>query len=71
MIYGYMRVSTTKRDEDGGFVQSFDLQKDALLEAGVQTENIFEDRASGALASRPGLDALMSKVKSGDVIVVW
>jgi len=71
MMYGYMRVSTTKKDDDGGFVQSFDLQKDALLEAGVQEANIFQDRASGALASRPGLDALMSKVKAGDTIIVW
>lgn len=71
MIYGYMRVSTTKKDEGGEFVQSFDLQRDALLEAGIQGKNIFEDRASGALASRPGLDALMAKIKPGDVIVVW
>lgn len=70
-MYGYMRVSTTKRDDDGEFVQSFTIQHTALLGAGVREENIFRDRISGAKAKRPGLDALLSVVKSGDVILVW
>lgn len=71
MICGYMRVSTTKRDDDGEFVQSFTIQRNALVGAGVLENNIFEDRISGAKAKRPGLDALLSVVKSGDVILVW
>jgi len=70
-MYGYMRVSTTKRDDDGEFVQSFELQRNALLGAGVLENNIFEDRISGAKAKRIGLDALLSTVKEGDTILVW
>jgi len=71
MIYGYMRVSTTKKDDGGEFVQSFELQHRALSEAGVHEENIFKDRISGAKAKRPGLDVLLSVVKEGDTILVW
>lgn len=72
MIYGYVRVSTSKRDAAGDFVQTFDLQRNALIErGGVQPDNIYEDRISGAAESRPGLDALLSVVKAGDSIVVW
>lgn len=71
MIYGYMRVSTTKRDDEGQFVQSFDLQRNALLDAGVSESNIFEDRISGVKSSRPGLDALMKTVQAGDTILIW
>ncbi|WP_445935983.1 recombinase family protein, partial [Pseudomonas aeruginosa] len=39
---GYMRVSS---DSDR---QSTDLQRDALLAAGVDPRHLFEDRASGA-----------------------
>jgi DNA invertase Pin-like site-specific DNA recombinase len=72
MIYGYVRVSTSKKDDKGEFVQTFDLQRDALIDrGGVQPENIYEDRISGAAESRPGLDALLSVVVEGDSIVVW
>ena len=72
MLYGYMRVSTSKKDkETGEYVQSFDLQRDALLRAGVIPENIYEDRASGAKEDRPGLSALLDILKSGDTVVVW
>ena len=42
MLVGYMRVST---DSDR---QVLDLQRDALLSAGVDERHLFEDRASGA-----------------------
>lgn len=71
MKYGYARVSTWKKDEKGEFVQSTDLQKDALIEAGVEPGNIFEDRASGVSKSRPGLDALLSAVEAGDQVMIW
>lgn len=72
MIYGYARVSTKKIDpETGEFVQTTDLQRDALLNSGIMPENIFEDRASGAKEERPGLDAMLSTVKPGDTITIW
>jgi hypothetical protein len=48
MLVGYMRVSS---DSDR---QSTDLQRDALLAAGIDTRHLFEDRASGAKDDRPG-----------------
>jgi len=46
MLIGYMRVST---DNDR---QSTDLQRDALVAAGVDARHLFEDRASGAWPKR-------------------
>ena len=65
MLIGYMRVSS---DSDR---QSTDLQRDALLKAGVDVRNIFEDRASGARDDRTGLGKALQYVNSGDVFVVW
>lgn len=61
-IFGYARVST---DE-----QSLSLQCDALRAAGCDA--IFEDfGVSGVARKRPGLDAAMSALKSGDTLIVW
>src|ERR1035438_5573619 len=60
-----MRVSKA----DGS--QSSDLQRDALLAAGVDTANLYEDRASGRSDARPGLDAALKALRGGDVLVVW
>lgn len=68
--YGYQRVSTDKKDESGNYIQTFDLQTDALLAHGIPRELIFEDRLPGD-AVRPGVLALLREVKEGDVIVVW
>jgi DNA invertase Pin-like site-specific DNA recombinase len=61
LLIGYARVST----ED----QRLDLQRDALSRAGCQ--RVFEDRASGARADRPGLAAALSHLRRGDTLVVW
>ena len=53
MLIGYMRVSKS----DGS--QTVDLQRDALIIAGVDPAQIYEDRASGRLDARPGLDATL------------
>ena len=58
---GYARVST--RDQDPA------LQRDALARAGCA--RVFEDRASGAKADRPGLAAALAYVRDGDILVVW
>jgi len=57
MLVGYMRVSS---DSDR---QSTDLQRDALLSAGVDARNLFEDHASGAKYDRPGLTRAMVFVR--------
>lgn len=48
MLIGYMRVSKA----DGS--QVFDLQRDALLAAGVGATHVYEDLAFGRLDERPG-----------------
>lgn len=65
MLVGYMRVSS---DSDR---QSTDLQRDALLAAGVDARQLFEDHASGAKDDRPGLVNALEFVRAGDVLVVW
>lgn len=45
MFVGYVRVSS-ENDR-----QNSDLQRDALLVAGVDSRHLFEDRASGARRS--------------------
>jgi DNA invertase Pin-like site-specific DNA recombinase len=65
MLVGYMRVSSeTDRQSPG-------LQRDALLAAGVDERNLFEDRASGARDTRPGLAACLAHLRQGDTLVVW
>jgi len=65
MLVGYMRVSS---DSDR---QSTDLQRDALLAAGVDGRHLFEDHASGAKDDRRGLADALEFVHPGDVLVVW
>jgi DNA invertase Pin-like site-specific DNA recombinase len=59
---GYARVSTSKQD--------LDRQIDALAGAGIPAERIYLDKKSGATTDRPGLRALLSYARGGDVIVV-
>ena len=65
MQIGYMRVSQA----DGS--QTVALQKDALLAAAIHPDQIYEDRASGRLDGRPGLDAALKALRKGDALVVW
>ena len=65
MLVGYMRVSSA--DER----QSVDLQRDALIAAGVDDRHLHQDRASGARDNRPGLAACLADLRRGDVLVVW
>jgi DNA invertase Pin-like site-specific DNA recombinase len=65
MLVGYMRVSTD------GDRQTFDLQRDALLSAGVDERHLFEDRVSGNRGERTGLAKALAFIKAGDCLVVW
>jgi DNA invertase Pin-like site-specific DNA recombinase len=58
---GYARVSTADQDPA--------LQLDALTKA--DCVQVFQDKASGAQADRPGLAGALSFVRSGDILVVW
>ncbi|WP_456072989.1 recombinase family protein [Enteractinococcus helveticum] len=51
--------------------QTTDLQRDALLAAGVDPEQIYEDQASGKQDDRPQLAACLKALRSGDTLIVW
>lgn len=61
MQIGYARISTKE--------QSFDLQVDALHQAGC--EKIYREVVSGAKAERPVLDGLLRELRPSDVLVIW
>ena len=60
-LVGYARVSTGEQD----------LQLDALKTAGCSDDDIHTDKASGARASRSGLDACVAALAPDDTLVVW
>ena len=61
MQIGYARVSTQDQD--------LSLQYDALRQA--QCDKIYEDKASGANASRDGLTLALEVLRKNDSLVVW
>lgn len=65
MLIGYMRVSKT----DGS--QTTNLQQDALIAAGIDRTQLYEDFASGKREDRPGLTACLKAMREGDTLVVW
>jgi DNA invertase Pin-like site-specific DNA recombinase len=65
VLIGYMRVSKA----DGS--QALDLQRDALLGAGIPAGQLYEDHASGKQDDRPGLEACLKALRSGDTLVTW
>jgi DNA invertase Pin-like site-specific DNA recombinase len=60
-LVGYARVSTQD--------QTTALQLDALRAVGCV--EIHQDRVSGSVMRRPGLDAALASLGPGDVLVVW
>ncbi len=60
-----MRVSKA----DGS--QVLDLQKDALIAAGVAEDRIYQDLASGRFDDRPGLSSCLKALQPGNTLVVW
>ena len=65
MLIGYARISKA----DGS--QTTDLQIDALKEAGVDAEHIYQDEASGSKDDRPALANCLKALRKGDILVVW
>jgi DNA invertase Pin-like site-specific DNA recombinase len=65
MLVGYVRVSKA----DGS--QVTDLQRDALLAAGVDRGHIYEDTTSGRRDDRPGLTACLKALRERDTLIVW
>jgi DNA invertase Pin-like site-specific DNA recombinase len=64
-LIGYMRVSKA----DGS--QVLDLQRDALLNAGVSERHLYSDTAHGRKDDRPGLAACLQALRGGDTLVIW
>ncbi len=78
MKVGYMRISTggNRKQEDAANgrhdkMQTFDLQRDALLAAGVEQESLYEDVGSGSKDDRLGLAACIKSLRKGDTLVIW
>ena len=66
MKYGYTRTSTKDKQDD-------DLQRRALVDAGVGTKLIFSDQVSGSreARTRSGWLDLDDRLRDGDELVVW
>lgn len=60
-VIGYARVSTVE--------QTLDLQRDALVGAGVDC--MYEEKASGKSADRPELAQCLKALREDDTLVVW
>lgn len=65
MNLGYARISKA----DGS--QTLDLQIDALATAGVASEHLYQDEASGKRDDRPGLEACLKALREGDTLYIW
>lgn len=62
MRFGYARVSTVDQNEG--------RQVEALVAEGIERRNVFIDKVSGARASRPALDDMLSRLRGGDSVTV-
>ena len=61
MLLGYIRVSTIEQNEE--------RQIRALIEKGIERENLYIDKQSGKNADREQLKALLDFCRKGDVVV--
>ena len=60
--YGYARVSTTAQD--------LKVQKQSIIDAGINEKNIYSDKWTGTTTDRPNFNNLMNKLNSGDTITI-
>ena len=65
MLIGYVRVSKN----DGS--QTLSPQRDAMLQAGVEPERIYQDLASGRHDARPSLQSCLKALQPGNTLVLW
>ena len=65
MLTGYMRASAT------GGSRELELQRDALLAAGVHPTRLHEDCASSKYDDRPELETCLNSLCDGDTLVAW
>ena len=65
MLIGYVRVSKADGSQDHA------LQLDAMKAQGIEPANIYEDTLTGSRDDRPGMDACLKALRSGDVLLVW
>lgn len=61
-LVAYIRVSSIG--------QSLEVQRDKMLEIGVEPDNIFEEKRSGVDANRPALKEALRFARKGDVFVI-
>jgi DNA invertase Pin-like site-specific DNA recombinase len=62
-LVGYARVSTDDQD--------LSLQIDSLIGLGINRNDIFTEKISGAKTDRPQPDACLAHLQPGDTLVVW
>ena len=61
MLLGYIRVSTVEQNEE--------RQVRALIEKGVDVDNLFIDKQSGKNANRAKLKEMLAFCRKGDVVI--
>ena len=61
-MYAYIRVSTREQNED--------RQRKAMIDYGIQAENITLDKQSGKDFNRPGYQRLMDQLQPEDTLVI-
>ena len=63
LLVGYARVSTFDQDPQ--------MQIDALLDTGVDSRHLYQEKISGSTTNRPKLKEALEYLKKGDVLIVW
>lgn len=61
-IFGYIRVSSMEQNED--------RQQIAMREMGVAPKDIFVDKQSGKNFERPAYQAMLKKIRRGDLLYI-
>src|SRR5262245_53851057 len=61
-LIAYIRVSSIG--------QTLDVQRDKVEGAGVHSDNIFAEKASGTNTGRPELKACLRSLRKGDTLVI-
>jgi DNA invertase Pin-like site-specific DNA recombinase len=65
VLVGYMRASQAES------AHALELQRDALIAAGVDPSRLYEDHVSGQRGGRPGLDTCLQSLGPDDTLITW